>query len=229
MLTNIKKTNHAAYALRHHYKAIFLTLVRSFLVLPINIYIQLPLFRKCLENDRRLAKRSYYDNLMKKNERNPSQTWSLIKDIIDFKNSKNKAKLPSTIMIKDEKIKTDSKKYLNIACKYFANIGANMSKKLPFSNSSSFKIHSKSCMKSFLLEKITLEEINFYSDNLKSNSSPGIDDLPPKFIKLAKCILFSHLVILFNTGKCIKQEIFPNDFKLAYVIPIIKNLVSEIS
>ena len=68
-------------------------------------------------------------------------------------------------------------------------------------------------MKSFLLEEITLEEISFCIDNLKSNSPPGIDDLPPKFIKLAKCILSPHLVILFN--KCIKQEIFPNDFKLA--------------
>ena len=101
-------------------------------------------------------------------------------------------------MIRDEKIKTDSKKFLDIACEYFANIGANMSKKLPFSNSSSFKIHSKSGMKSFLLEEITLEEINFYIDNLKSNSSPGIDDLPPKFIKLAKCILSPHLVIKSN-------------------------------
>ena len=75
-------------------------------------------------------------------------------------------------MIRDEKIKTDSKKFLDIACEYFANIGANMSKKLPFSNLFSFKIHSKSCMKSFLLEEITLAEIN-----LKFNSSPGIDDL----------------------------------------------------
>ena len=91
-------------------------------------------------------------------------------------------------MIREEKIKTDSKKFLNIACEYFANIGVNMS------------------MKSFLLEEITLEEINFCIDNLKSNSSPSIDDLMPKFIKLAKCILSPHLVILFN--KCIKQETF---------------------
>ena len=177
-----------------------------------------------LTHIKNIAKCSYYKSLIpvKKNKRNPSQTWSIIKDIIDFKNSTNKAKLPSTIMIRDEKIKTDSKKFLNIACEYFANLGTNMSKKLPFSNSSSFKIYSKSCMKSFLLEEITLEEINFYIDNLKSNSSLGIDDLPPKFIKLAKCILSPHLVILFN--KCIKQEIFPNDFKLAYVRPIPKTL-----
>ena len=85
-------------------------------------------------------------------------------------------------MIRDEKIKTDSKKF-DIACEYFANIGANMSKKLPFSYSSSFKIHSKSCMESFFFGRT-----NFCIDNLKSHSSPGIDDLPPKFIKLARCI-----------------------------------------
>ena len=146
----------------------------------------------------------------------------MIKDIIDFKNSTNKVKLPSTIMIKVEKIKTGSKNFLILHVSILRTLELICLKKLPFSNSSSFKIRSKSCMKSFLLKEITLEEINFCIDNLKSNSSPGIDNLPPKFIKLAKCILFPHLVILFN--KCIKQEIFPNDFKLAYVIPIPKAL-----
>ena len=53
-----------------------------------------------LTHIKNIAKRSYYKNLIKKNKRNPSQTWSIIKCIIDFKNSTNKAKLPSTIMIK---------------------------------------------------------------------------------------------------------------------------------
>ena len=78
-----------------------------------------------------------------------------------------------------------------------------MSKKLSFSISSSFKIHNKSCMQSFLFQEITVEEINLCIVNLKSNSSPGIDELPPKFIKLAKCILSPYLVILFN--KCVEQ------------------------
>ena len=74
----------------------------------------------------------------------------------------------------------------------------------------------------FLWKKLLFKKLTSAFDNLKSNSSPGIDDLSPKIIKLAKCILFPHLVTLFN--KCIKQEIFPNDFKLAYVIPIPKTL-----
>ena len=99
-------------------------------------------------------------------------------------------------MIRD-KVKTDSKKFLDIVCKYFAKIGSNMAKKLSFSNSFSFEIHNKSCMQLLLLQEIIVQEINFCTDNLKSNSSPGVDKLPPKFIKLAKSIL-SHLLILFK-------------------------------
>ena len=39
-------------------------------------------------------------------------------------------------------------------------------------------------------------------------------------MKLAKCILSPYLANLFN--KCINQNIFPFDFKIAYVIPIPK-------
>ena len=46
------------------------------------------------------------------------------------------------------------------------------------------------------------------------------DEIPPKFVKLSKCILAPLLTKLFN--KCFKQEIFPNPFKLACVIPILK-------
>ena len=80
------------------------------------------------------------------NKRNPFQTWSIIKNVIDFKNFTNKAKLPSTIMSRDEKVKTDSKKFFDIVRKYFAITRANMSEKLSFSKSSFFKIHIKSCM-----------------------------------------------------------------------------------
>ena len=94
-----------------------------------------------------------------------------------------------------------------------------MFNELPFYISSPFKIYNKSCMQSFLFQEINVEEINFCIDNLNSNS-PGNDELQPKVIKLAKCILSPHLAILFT--KCIRQEIFPADFTPVYVIPIPK-------
>ena len=47
-----------------------------------------------------------------------------------------------------------------------------------------------------------------------------MDGISPKFIKLAKPVLSPYLASLFN--KCVQQEIFPCDFKLAHVILIPK-------
>ena len=75
-------------------------------------------------------------------------------------------------------------------------------------------------MHSFVLHKITPEEVSNCISNIKPYSAPGMDGIPPKIVKLARCILFPYLAELFN--KCIEQEIFPRDFKVAYIIPIPK-------
>ena len=85
-------------------------------------------------------------------------------------------------------------------------------------------------MCSFMLHEITPEVSNCISNikpysvpgisNIKPYSVPGMDGIPPKFIKLERCLLSPYLAKLFN--KCIEQEIFPRDFKVAYVIPIPK-------
>ena len=64
------------------------------------------------------------------------------------------------------------------------------------------------------------EDINNVIDNIKSYSTPDKDDISPKFVKLAKYILSPYLANLFN--KCIDQDIFPFNFKAAYVMPIPK-------
>ena len=76
-------------------------------------------------------------------------------------------------------------------------------------------------MHSFMLHEITPEEISNCISIIKPYYAPGMDRKPPKFVKLARCILSPYLAKLFT--KCIEQEIFPRDFKVAYVIPIPKN------
>ena len=95
-----------------------------------------------------------------------------------------------------------------------------MSKNLPHTNSSSFKIHHKTCMKSFIFQDIFKEEVSDAIASIKSSSAPGIDEITPKFVKIAKGILSPILAKLFT--KCIHQETFPSDFKVGYVIPIPK-------
>ena len=95
-----------------------------------------------------------------------------------------------------------------------------MPKNLPSSNPTYFKIHCKSCMQSFVMDEISEQDVSNSIDNFKPHSAPGVDGISPKLIKLAKPILSPYLASLFH--KCIQREIFPHDFKLAYVIPIPK-------
>ena len=67
-----------------------------------------------------------------------------------------------------------------------------------------------------MLHEITPEEVNNCNSNTKLYSVPGMDGIPPKFDKLARCILSPYLAKLFY--KCIEKEIFPRDFKVAYAV-----------
>ena len=72
-----------------------------------------------------------------------------------------------------------------------------------------------------MLQEITTEDVSNVIDSIKSHSAPGKDEISPKFVKIAKCISSPYLANLFN--KCIDQDIFPFDFKTAYVIPVPKS------
>ena len=48
----------------------------------------------------------------------------------------------------------------------------------------------------------------------------GKHDIMYKLMKLARYVLYPYLTNFFT--KCIKQEIFPDDFKVAFIIPIPK-------
>ena len=81
-------------------------------------------------------------------------------------------------------------------------------------------IHSKSCVQSFVFHEITEEEFTRYISLMKTHTSPGLDGISSKFVKMAKIVIAPILANLFN--KWINQEIFPEVFKSAIVIPIAK-------
>ena len=117
-------------------------------------------------------------------------------------------------------IDTDSHMFLDKLCEYFANIGTNLANNIPQINNNFFKIFTSSCVQSFALREICEEHVISCIDNVKCDFAPGSDEIPLKFTKLSKCILAPLLTKLFT--KYFKQEIFPDPFKLAYVIPVPK-------
>ena len=77
-----------------------------------------------------------------------------------------------------------------------------MSNNLPFSKFS-FKIYNKSCLQSFVLQEIITEDVSNVIDSIKSHSTPGKDEISPKFVKLAKCIL-SLILLIYSINVSIK-------------------------
>ena len=98
-------------------------------------------------------------------------------------------------------IDTDSHVFLDKLCEYFANIGTNLANNIP-QTGNSFKNFTSSCVQSFALQEICEEDVISCIDNVKSDAAPGSDEIPPKFVKLSKCILAPLFTKLFN--ECIK-------------------------
>jgi len=135
------------------------------------------------------------------------------------KSAKN-LKLPSSLLIDNQKFDTNSKHFLNKISEYFATLGASMSKKYSQIDNFSLKIHSKRCITTFAFHEIREEEVSICISNVKTYSAHRPVEIPPKFVKLANKILTPILTNLFNT--CIQLETFPNNFKKAYVVPLPK-------
>ena len=53
------------------------------------------------------AKRNYYENLIKTNNQNSSQIWSIIKEIIECKKNSTKNKLPTAFLIENQMVNTN--------------------------------------------------------------------------------------------------------------------------
>ena len=78
---------------------------------------------------------------------------------------------------------------------------------------SQVKTHTKCCLKSFVTQEITEEEVSECFYKIKIHSAHGVGQVPAKFVELAKCVLSLVLTKLFN--KCVNQGTFPNEFRTA--------------
>ena len=87
-------------------------------------------------------------------------------------------------------------------------------------SSHQINIRSKRCMQSFAMHEISEDEVRTSINNVKAHTAHGFDRIPAKLIKTAASVLTPFHTRIFN--KCVEQETFPNDYKIAYVVPIPK-------
>ena len=89
----------------------------------------------------------------------------------------------------------------------FCNIGPELVKTItpPTSASSNF---SHNCTSTFVLVDTSVEEVICGIDYLKIVKALKVDDIPNKFLKMAKTVLAPFLSVVFN--KCMVKGVYPN-------------------
>lgn len=176
-------------------------------------------YRNFLINLLRTLKSDYEHQILANNKNNPKKLWESIKDICHLKKTHNH----STDLCN---IKSDAVSSLNYCNEYFANVGKNLANKTlvqlsttEASLAGSVK-NQRDIPESFFMTPTDENEVNSLINDLRPNSSPGIDKCTPSLIKRVKHLLMSPLTHIFNLS--LSSGTFPNSWKTAIVTPIYK-------
>ena len=180
--------------------------------------INLRTYNKILKRNIEQAKKAYYQEAFQKHKNDIKSTWRIIKDILN--KSQKQKNYPDTFLV-DGKLISDKliiAKQLN-SC--FSNIGQNLASEIIAPNNKSFTDYLISpCGIGFNFVNVTVADIMKIIDNLQAKTSSGVDGLSVKLLKLIKDDVASSITLIINQS--FQSGIFPDQLKIAKVIPIFK-------
>ena len=103
---------------------------------------------------------------------------------------------------------------------FFINVGPSLSKKIPVQNCSPDKYIKKKTIFSLFLEPVTEAEIRRLIMSLES-SAPGYDNIRSSILKMSLPFIYTPLTCISNLS--LQEGVFPDELKIAKVIPLLKN------
>jgi hypothetical protein len=174
-------------------------------------------YRNRLNHLLRIAEKSHITQLLEKYKFDMKKTWRVMKDIVN----KNNKPPNCSVFKQNDKLITDKKEICNSFNNFFINIGNTLDKKIPPSNINPLKFMSGNFDQSIFLKPVTENELIMIINKMKSNSSPGWDDVTSDSIKKVHMNLVCPLLHVLNLS--LMQGICPNELKIASVVPIYKN------
>jgi hypothetical protein len=175
-------------------------------------------YRNQFNRIKRIAKESYYKQLLEQYRNNIRKTWGVINTLIG--KTRDKTGITDTFVINGKK-ETCLDKISNGFCKYFTNVGKNLAENIPHS-----KKHCKEYMNtnannnSIYLTPTSSDEILKIITSLKGKKSSGHDGINSillRKIKLSVCVPLTAII-----NKSLETGEVPSSLKLAKVVPIYK-------
>jgi len=165
----------------------------------------------------RISKSTYYTEQIGLAKNDMKRTWALIK------NSLNKhdhtCKLPSKFIYRNQII-TNSKDIAMQFNTFFANIGQEISEKVPHSHTNYTEYLKSRNAHSLFLGPVTSHDILNITVKLKSKNSTDYNNMSSKLMKATIQNTVHPLTHIINLS--LEKGIFPNDMKISRVVPILK-------
>lgn len=164
------------------------------------------------------AKTNYYEHQFNKHINNIKKTWGTINELLN--KCKNKKEFPSYFTVNGDNIH-DKQEIANNFNNFFVSIGPNFSNKIRnHDNKSVNDFLTGKHAQTFNFETVNVDDVKKIMDKLKTKNSTGYDDISTKLLKRISHIIATPLTMIINQSLC--TGIFPNDLKIAKVIPIYK-------
>ena len=161
------------------------------------------------------AKKLYFENQLKSVTNNPKETWNILQELLPKKKCDT---TPSSLKFDDADI-SDKNEIAGIFNTFFANVGHKISEDIN-STKSHIDYLKNSVTSSMVLSPPTPNELATELKRLNANKSTSDNKIPTKFLIIAADVLSPYLAYLVEY--MFTQGIFPDELKIAKVIPIYK-------
>ena len=163
------------------------------------------------------AKTTYYNREFQKYQSDIKNTWKVINSILN--RDKNGTNFPSKIIYNKTTL-TDMNRIVECLNTYFATAGESLAKNIPQSSK-----HFRSYLKekitfSFNFKLTTPQEIQKTINDFKPKTSSGHNGLNMKLIKQISNHISNAISLLVNQS--LTTGIFPDKFKIAKILPLMK-------
>lgn len=173
-------------------------------------------YKRILKNILRRAEREHYDNLFNQHKQNLRKSWAIIKEVIQKTSNKSNPKYSISINGVET---SDLNMITNSFNSYFVNVGPSLARSIQPSTTDPLSYVENNSTSMYAMPVSQTEIENIIRD--LRNSAPGADGVPPLIIKESPDIMITTLSHLINLS--LSQGVFPDELKLAKVIPLFKS------
>ena len=180
-------------------------------------------YRNLIVKLTRISQKNHYQLYFNNNLKNIRKTWDGIKSLINISNMKSMS--PNSLYI-DNKLNTNPVDIANSFNNYFSTIGSTLAGKIfPSKHDHLHYLKSSNPMSIFLRPVSELEILNLVS-SLNNSKASGPFSIPTDIFKMTKHIMAPVLTEIINLS--FSTGLYPNNLKIAKVVPVFKNKGSNL-